>query len=75
MVPGRGTDEATGFLGEQVGDGARVAALDRFAGEDHGAAVDVGGLEVGVLVAAADEARELVDVDGVVREVRREQDR
>jgi len=44
VVPGRGgRRKAAGFLGEEVGDGARAfAALDRFAGEDHGAAVDVG---------------------------------
>ena len=34
----RGADELAGFLGKQVGDGARVVALDGFAGQDHGAA-------------------------------------
>ena len=38
VMAGGGADETAGLLGEQVGDGARVVALDRFAGEDHGAA-------------------------------------
>ena len=41
MVPGRGADELAGLLREQVGDGARVAALDGLAGEDDRAAVDL----------------------------------
>ena len=66
VVAGRGADELAGLLREQVGDGARVVALERLAGEDDGAAVDRLGLDPGIGVAAADEAREIVDVDGVV---------
>ena len=42
VVAGRGADELAGFLGEQVGDGARIVPLDRLAGEDDRAAVDIG---------------------------------
>src|SRR5262249_60015758 len=41
VMAGRGADEAAGLLGEQVGDGTGVLALDGLAGEDHGAAVVV----------------------------------
>ena len=66
VMSGRGTDELAGFLRKQVGDGAGVAALERLAGQDDGAAVDRLALDAGIGVAAADEAGELVDVDGVV---------
>ncbi len=75
VVAGRGADELAGLLGEEIGDGARVVALERLAGEDDGAAVDRLGLDPGIGVAAADEARELVDIDGVVGAIGREQDR
>ena len=41
VMPGRGADELAGFLREQVGDGARIGALDRLAGQDHGAGIDL----------------------------------
>ena len=75
VVPGRGADELAGLLREQVGDGARVAALDRLAGEDDRAAVDLVAFDARIGVAAADEAGELVDVDGVVGQIGGEQDR
>ena len=49
VVAGRGADEPAGFLREQIGDRARIVPLDRLAGEDDRAAVDVGGLEVGIV--------------------------
>ena len=75
VMAGRGAHELAGLLRKQVGDGAGVVALEGLAGEDDGAAVDRLGLDPGIGVAAADEAREIVDVDGVVGSVRREQDR
>ena len=75
MVAGRGADELSGLLGKELGDGVRVAALERLAGEDHRAAVDLLALDAGIGVAAADEAGEIVDIDGVVGPIRREQDR
>ncbi len=74
-MPGGGADELAGFLGEQVGDGAGVRALDRLAGEDHGAGVDRVAFDPCIRVCAADEAREFFDVDGVVRQIGRQQDR
>ena len=41
LVAGGGADELAGLVGEQFVDRARVRPLDRLAGEDHGAAVDV----------------------------------
>ncbi len=75
VVAGGGADELAGLLRKEVGDGARVRALDRLAGKDHGATVDLVALDARIGIGAADEAREFVDVDGVVRQVRRQQDR
>ncbi len=75
MVARGGADELAGFFREQVGNGARIAALECLAGEDDGAAVDRLALDPGEGVATADEACELVDVDRVVGPVGREQDR
>src|SRR5229473_2585690 len=75
VVAGGGADELAGLLGEQIGDGARIAALERLPGQDDGAAIDRLALDAGVGVAAADEPRELVDVDRIVAPVGREQDR
>src|SRR2546423_1295961 len=68
-VAGGGTDDPAGFLREKLGEGAGVAALDGFAGKDDGAAIDVGGLDVGIAIAAADEAIEFVDVDGEIGQI------
>ena len=54
LVSGGGADELAGLFGEQLVDRAGVAALDRFAGEDHRAAVDV----------AARDARRVVGIRG-----------
>ena len=75
VMAGRSANEPAGLLREQLGDGARVAPLDGFAGQDHGAGVDVGGVDARIGVAAAEETRELVRVDRVVGKVGREQDR
>ena len=66
-----GAHEPAGFLGEQIGDGAGIVPLDRLAGQDDGAGIYVGGVDARIGVAAADEAFELVGVDGVVGEIRR----
>ena len=75
VMAGRGANEPAGLLREQLGNGARIAPLDGFAGQDHGAGVDVGGVDARIGVAAANEAFELVGVDGVVGEIRCQQDR
>jgi hypothetical protein len=75
MVAGGRTHEFAGFVRKQLGDRARVAALERLAGQNDGAAVDRLGVDAGIGVAAADEAGEIVDVDGVVGPIRRKQDR
>ena len=74
-MPGGGADELAGLLGEQVGDGARVLALNRLAGEDNGAGVDLVAFDPCIRVSAADEAGQFFDVDGVVGKIRRQQDR
>src|SRR5262249_60280576 len=75
VVGGRGGDELAGFLGKEIRDGARVAALERLAGQNDGAAVDLLALDAGIGVAAADEAGEIVAIDGVVGPVGRQQTR
>jgi hypothetical protein len=71
----RGADEGAGDFREQIGDGARVVALDGFAGEDHRTGIDVIGIYLGEVVAGTEELREVVGVDGVVGQVRGELDR
>src|SRR5246127_4372476 len=56
VVAGRGADEFAGFLGEEIRDGACVAALERLAGQNDGAAVDLLAFDAGIGVAAADGA-------------------
>ena len=52
LVAGGGADELAGFAGEQLVDGAGIFALDRLAGEDDRAAVDIALGKAGVAVAA-----------------------
>ena len=63
------------FLGEDLVDGARVLALDRLAGQDHGAAVDVAPPQAGVVIGVLHEMLERLGVDGAVRQERRQHDR
>ena len=62
VVAGRGADEVSSLRGEQVGDGARVVAPDRFAGEDDCAGVDVARGEAGFLIGGVDETTECLIV-------------
>ena len=55
-MAGGGADELAGFPGKEFVDGACIGALDGFAGEDDGAAIDVRFGEAGFLVGAGDEA-------------------
>ena len=55
FMAGCSADELAGLLGEQFVDGAGIGALDRLAGEDDGAAIDLILRESGVAIAAADE--------------------
>ena len=57
LVAGGGADEFAGLLGEELVDRARILALDRLAGEDHGAAVDVVALQAGLAIGVVDEMR------------------
>ena len=75
VMAGGGADERSGHFREQFGDGARVVPLDRLAGQDHGAGVDVVGIDLREVVAAAEELGEVVGVDGVVGQVGRQHDR
>src|ERR1700722_11294905 len=71
----RRANELARFVGEQLVDRARVLPLDRFAGQDHRAAIDIAALEAGVLVSAVDEELERLRVDRTVGQERREHDR
>ena len=75
LVAGAGADEFPRLRGEELVDGARVLALDRLAGEDHRAAVDLIFVETGVAVAVIDEIAECAGVDQAIRTKRRQQDR
>ena len=75
VMAGGGADELAGHFREQLGDGARVVPLDRLAGQDDGAGIDVVGIDLREVVAAAEEFGEVVGVDGVVGQVGRQLDR
>ena len=74
LVAGGGANELAGLLGEQLVDGAGIAALDRLAGEDDGAGIDLILRQSGVAIAAADEGTEFFGIDGAVGQKRRQQD-
>ena len=75
LVAGGGADELAGFRGEQFVDRLGVPALDRLAGEDHRAAIDIVALETRLAVALRDERAERGGIDGAVGEERGEHDR
>ncbi len=63
VVARRGADEVAALRGEQVGDGARVVAPDRFAGENDRAGVDLRGSEARFLVGGVNQTAERLIVD------------
>ena len=74
-VAGGGADEFSGFCGEQLVDRARILSLDRLAGQDHGAGIDLVALEAGRMIGVMDEMAETMRVDRPVGQERREHDR
>jgi len=74
-MAGGGADELARFFGEQVGDGAGVLPLQRLAGQDHRAGIDVASGEARLRIGLGDELGELGGIDGVVGQVRRQQNR
>ena len=75
LVASGGADEFAGLFGEEFVDGAGVLALDRLAGEDHRAAVDVAAPHARLLVGVVDEVIERMGVDGAVGDEGRQHDR
>ncbi len=75
IMAGAGADELAALGGEQVGDFTRIAPLQRFAGQDHRAAVDVLAPQPGLGIGLIEKTLQRVGVDGVVGPVRREKDR
>ena len=75
VVPGRGAHERTALAGEEIGHVARVGALERRAGEDDRAGVDLVRPKPCGVVREGDEALERVDVDEPIAFEGREQDR
>ena len=71
----RRADEFPRLIGEELVDRARVLPLDRLAGQNHGAAIDVAALEAGFLVGLVDELLQRLRVDHSIRQKRREHDR
>src|SRR5215469_10468528 len=72
-MTGAGADEFPRLRSEKFVDGARVLALDRLAGEDDRAAVDLIFRHTGAAVAAVDEVAQLGGVDQIVAAERRQQ--
>ena len=58
LVAGGGADEFAGFRGEQFVDRPGIVPLDRLAGEDHGATVDIVAAKAGLRVAVRNEGAE-----------------
>ena len=75
LVAGSGADELAGFRGEQLVDGAGIGALDRLAGEDDGAGIDLILRQAGIAIAAPNEFTERRRIDSAVGQKRRQQDR
>ena len=73
IMAGRGAHELAAFLGEQIGDGAGIISLQRFAGQDNGAGVDVLRCQLGFLECASEKFLQLIGVDRVIGAVRRQQ--
>ena len=56
VMAGGGADELAALLRQELGDAFGVLAPQRLAGEDHGAGVDLVGVEPGRLVGVVDDA-------------------
>src|SRR5260221_2832057 len=74
LVSGGCTNKFSGFPGKQLVDRPRILALDRFTGEDHGAAVDIAAAQPGITVGMVDEMRELAGIDTAIRQEWRQHD-
>src|SRR5258705_83592 len=74
LVAGRGADELAGLGGEQLVDRLRVLLLDRLAGQDHGAAVDILTRKARFPIRLLDESPERGGVDGAVGQKGRQHD-
>ena len=75
VMAGGGADEIAALLRQQLGDAFGVLAPQRLAGEDHGAGVDLGGIEPGGLVGVVDDALEALVVDALLAGVGRQRHR
>ena len=72
-MTGAGADKFPRLRSEKFVDGARILALDRLAGEDDRAAVNLIFCHTGVTVAAVDEVAQHGGVDQVIAAKRRQQ--
>ncbi len=73
-VAGADRDELTGFLGEQLADGAGVAPTHGNAGEDQCAGVDLFAANFRDLILVVDELAQCFDIDSRVIDVGRQED-
>ena len=74
-MAGGGADQLAAFFGQQFGDGLRIFAAQRLAGEDHHAGVDVVRPQFGGGVGLIDDGAKARAVDVLLAQVRRERHR
>ncbi len=75
MVSGRGTDEFAALVGQQVRNGLRVLAPQRFAGENHGAGIDLVRMQAGRVIGLVNDRPERTLVDAGLALIRSERNR
>src|SRR6516225_9441075 len=65
-MPGGGADELAALLRQQTGDALRGLAPQRLAGEDHGAGIDVVGMQLRARIGLVDDLAERRIVDALL---------
>ena len=74
-MPCRGADELAALLGQDAGDALRVLAPQRLAGQDHGAGIDIVGMQSRPRIGVVDDLAERRIVDALLALVGRQRHR
>ncbi len=75
VMPGGGADELAALLGQDAGDALRVLAPQRLAGQDHGAGIDIVGMQARARIGVVDDLAERRIVDALLALVGRQRHR
>jgi hypothetical protein len=74
-MAGGGAYQFTALFRQGVGDGARIVAPRRLAGQDQRACLDIVGRDAGFVVSRIENVAQRLDVDAVARQEWRQGDR